>query len=93
MLMHKVLDGNEEETNKTNKYEKESTISIVRSVSTTSTIPPEMIRNKVKQALNKREKQEVRHRAVCKGEASAVTRKRRENRNTIKDCSGIWGWE
>lgn len=81
------------ETAEINDCEKGSTISFIRSVSTTSTIPPEIIRSKVKKALDKREKQELRHRAVCKGEASAVTRKRRENRDTIKDCSGIWGWE
>lgn len=63
----------------------------VRSVSTTSTIPPEVIRSRVKKALEKREKAATRQRCLAKGEASAVTRKRRENRDTIKDCSGIWG--
>jgi hypothetical protein len=28
-----------------------------------------------------------------KGEASAVTRSRRENLDTIKQCDGIWNWE
>lgn len=64
------------------------------SISTaTSTIPPEEIREKLRKALEKRRKNEEMKRIVVKGEASAVTRRRRENRDTIKDCSGIWGWE
>ncbi|KAK9507123.1 hypothetical protein O3M35_008931 [Rhynocoris fuscipes] len=64
------------------------------SVSTvTSTIPPEEIREKLKRAFDKRQKLESNRRIIVKGEASAVTRRRRENRDTIKDCSGIWGWE
>ncbi|XP_014281362.1 serine/threonine-protein kinase RIO2 [Halyomorpha halys] len=91
--MLKDLEAMKKEPAEIDDCEKGSTISFIRSVSTTSTIPPEIIRSKVKKSLDKREKQELRHRAVCKGEASAVTRKRRENRDTIKDCSGIWGWE
>lgn len=78
---------------KLDECEGRSVVSMARSVSTTSTIPPEVIRKKVKDALDKREKQEMRRRAVVKGEASAVTRVRRDNRLTIKECSGIWGWE
>uniref|UniRef100_A0A023F7X8 Serine/threonine-protein kinase RIO2 n=2 Tax=Triatoma infestans TaxID=30076 RepID=A0A023F7X8_TRIIF len=64
------------------------------SISTaTSTIPPEEIREKLRKALDKRRKNEEMKRIVVKGEASAVTRRRRENRDTIKECSGIWGWE
>uniref|UniRef100_A0A0V0G6Y6 Serine/threonine-protein kinase RIO2 n=1 Tax=Triatoma dimidiata TaxID=72491 RepID=A0A0V0G6Y6_TRIDM len=64
------------------------------SISTaTSTIPPEEIREKLRKALEKRRKNEEIKRVVVKGEASAVTRRRRENRDTIKECSGIWGWE
>jgi RIO kinase 2 len=72
--------------------DKLSAIYSVRSVSTTSTIPPEVIRERVKKALEKREANARKHRVVVKGEASAVTRKRRENRDTIKDSDGIWGW-
>lgn len=71
----------------------ESDFHSVRSVSTTSTIPPEVIRSRVKKALEKREKAVTRQRCLAKGEASAVTRKRRENRDTIKESSGIWGLE
>ncbi|EEB13949.1 serine/threonine-protein kinase RIO2, putative [Pediculus humanus corporis] len=67
--------------------------STIRSYSTCSTIAPEVIKNKVKKALMNREKKELRKRIVAKGEASATTRIRRENRDTIKECDGIWGWE
>ena len=71
----------------------ESDLHSIRSVSTTSTIPPEVIRSRVKAALEKRGKAATRQRCLAKGEASAVTRKRRENRETIKECNGIWGYE
>lgn len=59
----------------------------VRSVSTVSTIAPEVIRSKVKQSLARRERQELRKRIVAKGEASATTRSRRENKATIQEFS------
>lgn len=64
----------------------------VRSVTTTSTIAPDVIRKRTKLMLNKRERKN-RTRILVKGEASAVTRQRRDNRATIKehDSSGIWG--
>ncbi|KAL0275128.1 UNVERIFIED_CONTAM: hypothetical protein PYX00_003086 [Menopon gallinae] len=64
-----------------------------RSYSTASTIAPEVIRERVKKALANRQRKEQRKRLVAKGEASATTRSRRENRLTIKECDGIWGWE
>jgi len=68
-----------------------SDIHSVRSMSTATTIPPEVIRDRVKKALAKRERAAVRHRNLAKGEASAVNRQRRDNKNTIKDSFGIWG--
>uniref|UniRef100_A0A1B6CY58 Serine/threonine-protein kinase RIO2 n=1 Tax=Clastoptera arizonana TaxID=38151 RepID=A0A1B6CY58_9HEMI len=65
----------------------------VRSVTSTSTIPPEVIQSRVKKALEKREKAATKQRCLAKGEASAVTRKRRENRDTIQDHKGFWGWD
>lgn len=64
----------------------------VRSVSTTATIAPDVIKKRTKLALDKRERSQAK-RAVVKGEASAVTRIRRDNRATIKESTGIWGWE
>jgi RIO kinase 2 len=65
----------------------------VRSTSTASTIAPEEIRGRVKKSLERREKSTAKKRIRVKGEASAVTRSRRENMDTIKQCDGIWGWE
>ena len=65
----------------------------IRSYSTASTIAPELIKMKTKLALHKREKKNSSRRALVKGEASATTRVRRENRDAIKQSSGIWGWE
>lgn len=66
----------------------------IRSTSTTaSTIAPEEIRSRVKKSLERREKSAQKKRITVKGEASAVTRSRRENMDTIKQCDGIWTWE
>lgn len=65
----------------------------IRSTSTAATIAPEVIHIRVKRALEKREKVATRKRTTVKGEASAVTRSRRENRDTIKQCDGIWSWD
>lgn len=65
----------------------------VYSNTTTSTIAPELIKRRIKAALQKRDKREQARRILAKGEANAVTRVRRENRDTIKQSTGIWGWE
>lgn len=64
----------------------------IRSVTTASTIPPNLIKKRTKLMLDKREKRN-RTRILVKGEASAVTRQRRDNRATIKEYEspGIWG--
>jgi hypothetical protein len=49
---------------------------------------PEVIRKKVKQSLAKKQQKA---RRTKRGEAGVVTRKRRENRSTIKQSGdGIW---
>jgi len=68
-----------------------SDIHSVQSITTATTIPPEVIRDRVKKSLEKRQRATVRHRKLAKGEASAVNRQRRENKDTIKDSIGIWG--
>ncbi|XP_015596389.1 serine/threonine-protein kinase rio2 [Cephus cinctus] len=65
----------------------------VRSVSTAATIAPEVIKHRMRQTLEKREKKGQSRKILAKGEASATTRTRRENRDTIRQSSGIWGWE
>lgn len=62
------------------------------STSTAATIAPDVIKRRTKLALDKRERSQAK-RALVKGEASAVTRVRRDNRATIKESTGIWGWE
>lgn len=64
----------------------------IRSISTASTIAPDVIKKRTKLALDKRDRSKTK-RALIKGEASAVTRIRRDNRATIKESTGIWGWE
>lgn len=64
----------------------------VRSISTAATIAPDVIKKRTKLALDKRERSQAK-RILVKGEASAVTRVRRDNRATIKESTGIWGWE
>lgn len=61
----------------------------MRSYSTSaSTIAPSVIKDKIKKNINLNEKKEIRKRCVAKGEASAVTRGRKENRNTCKEYAG-----
>lgn len=60
-----------------------------RSYSTSaSTIAPSVVKDRIKKTLNFKEKQEQRKRSVVKGEASAVTRVRNENRDTCKQYAG-----
>lgn len=65
----------------------------IRSISTAATIAPGEIRSRVKKSLVRREKSAQKKRITVKGEASAITRSRRENMDTIKQCDGIWTWE
>lgn len=60
-----------------------------RSYSTSaSTIAPSVVKDRIKKTLNVKEKKEQRKRCVVKGEASAVTRVRNENRDTCKQYAG-----
>lgn len=63
------------------------------SVSTTSTIAPDLIKKRTKQALDKRDRKSKSKKIIAKGEASAATRMRRDNTATVKESTGIWGWE
>uniref|UniRef100_A0A8C1YPC9 Serine/threonine-protein kinase RIO2 n=1 Tax=Cyprinus carpio TaxID=7962 RepID=A0A8C1YPC9_CYPCA len=63
------------------------------SVGSCSTIPPEVIREKVKRQLTKQQKAAQRRR-LQKGEANLVTKERRENQNNIKsslETAYFWG--
>lgn len=60
-----------------------------RSYSTTaSTIAPSVVKDRIKKTIDVKEQREQRKRCVAKGEASAVTRVRNENRDTCKEYAG-----
>ncbi|XP_050350244.1 serine/threonine-protein kinase RIO2 [Nymphalis io] len=63
-----------------------------RSYTSASTIAPEVVKQQVKKNLEAREKRMERKKAIAKGEASAVTRQRRDNKETIRESHGLWGW-
>ncbi|XP_020295303.1 serine/threonine-protein kinase rio2 [Pseudomyrmex gracilis] len=65
----------------------------IRSVSTVATIAPDVIKKRTKVALDKRDRRNRSMRLLVKGEAAAITRRRRENRLAIIEYqeSGIWG--
>ncbi|XP_046416010.1 serine/threonine-protein kinase RIO2 [Neodiprion fabricii] len=67
----------------------------VRSISTAATIAPDVIKKRVRSSLEKRARKNNSRKTLAKGEASATTRSRRENRDTIREStgSGIWGCE
>ncbi|XP_068167249.1 serine/threonine-protein kinase RIO2 [Antennarius striatus] len=63
------------------------------SIGSCSTIPPEIVRQKVRRQLTKQQKAAQRRR-LQKGEANLVTKSRRENQNNIKssmDSASFWG--
>ena len=61
----------------------------MRSYSTTaSTIAPMVVKDRIKKTIDAREQREIRKKCVAKGEASAATRIRRDNRDTCKQYAG-----
>ncbi|XP_041957898.1 serine/threonine-protein kinase RIO2 [Alosa sapidissima] len=75
------------------RTDSESTEASMASITSCSTIPPEVIRQKVKRQLSKQQKAAIRRR-LQKGEASLVTKARRENSSNIKsslDAADFWG--
>uniref|UniRef100_A0A8C5XA41 Uncharacterized protein n=1 Tax=Malurus cyaneus samueli TaxID=2593467 RepID=A0A8C5XA41_9PASS len=68
-------------------------VSSVRSVGSCSTIPPELVKQKIKRQLTKQQKSALRQR-LQKGEANIYTKQRRENMHNIKsslDAASFWG--
>lgn len=55
---------------------------------TTSTIAPSVITDRIRRNMDLREKREQRKRCVAKGEASAVHRHRKENKDVVKEYAG-----
>ena len=59
--------------------------------SAASTIAPDVVKRRVKAALARRKAEETKKRMRAKGEASAATRSRRDNADTIKtSTSAFW---
>ncbi|GLV40775.1 RIO kinase 2 [Carabus blaptoides fortunei] len=81
------IDSDFDNTSKFNDFDTQS----VRSTATT--IHPDEIKSRIKKQMYSKQKRMQRKKCVAKGEASAVTRNRRENFDTIKQSDGIWGWE
>ncbi|XP_050769263.1 serine/threonine-protein kinase RIO2 [Gymnogyps californianus] len=68
-------------------------ITSVRSVGSCSTIPVELVKQKIKRQLTKHQKSVLRQR-LQKGEANIYTKQRRENMHNIKsslDAASFWG--
>ncbi|XP_021236877.1 serine/threonine-protein kinase RIO2 [Numida meleagris] len=65
----------------------------VSSLGSCSTIPPELVKKKIKRQLTKQQKSALRQR-LQKGEANIYTKQRRENMHNIKsslDAASFWG--
>ncbi|XP_057373241.1 serine/threonine-protein kinase RIO2-like [Daphnia carinata] len=62
------------------------------STASMSTIHPDVIKQRVKKTITKRQNVQAVQRIRAKGEASAATRKKRENKELIR-ADGIWGWD
>lgn len=58
--------------------------------STATTIPPDEIKKRLAKQMASKKQKQSRKKCVAKGEASAVTRRRRENTNTIKHGNDFW---
>ncbi|XP_007940729.1 serine/threonine-protein kinase RIO2 [Orycteropus afer afer] len=85
---------NEENMGDINQY-RTRTLSVASagSVASCSTIPPELVKQKVKRQLTKQQKATLRRR-LQKGEANIFTKQRRENMQNIKsslEAASFWG--
>ncbi|NXS07009.1 RIOK2 kinase, partial [Neodrepanis coruscans] len=70
-----------------------TSITSARSVGSCSTIPPELVKQKIKRQLTKQQKSALKQR-LQKGEANVYTKQRRENMQNIKsslDALSFWG--
>ncbi|NXN51143.1 RIOK2 kinase, partial [Rynchops niger] len=89
-IMH---DRNEESVHIAEHRARTESITSVRSVGSCSTIPAELVKQKIKRQLTKQQKSALRRR-LQKGEANIYTKQRRENMQNIKsslDAASFWG--
>lgn len=84
----------EENMDDINQYRRRTlSVTSAGSVLSCSTIPPELVKQKVKRQLTKQQKSAVRRR-LQKGEANVFTKQRRENMLNIKsslEAASFWG--
>ncbi|XP_006169934.1 serine/threonine-protein kinase RIO2 [Tupaia chinensis] len=84
----------EENMDDINNYRRRTlSITSAGSVVSCSTIPPELVKQKVKRQLTKQQKSAIRRR-LQKGEANIFTKQRRENMQNIKsslEAASFWG--
>lgn len=84
-------DGSDEQPVATHTRSEDSrSIGTYYSMTSCTTIAPEEIKARVKKQLTSKERARSK-KVVVKGEASAVTRQRRDNRDTMKQDLHIWG--
>ncbi|XP_025722619.1 serine/threonine-protein kinase RIO2 isoform X1 [Callorhinus ursinus] len=94
-LNKEIRPFRDEENTEDIKQYRTRTLSVTSagSVLSCSTIPPEMVKQKVKRQLTKQQKSAVRRR-LQKGEANIFTKQRRENMQNIKsslEAANFWG--
>ncbi|XP_032259833.1 serine/threonine-protein kinase RIO2 [Halichoerus grypus] len=94
-LNKEIRPFRDEENTEDIKQYRTRTLSVTSagSVLSCSTIPPEMVKQKVKRQLTKQQKSAVRRR-LQKGEANIFTKQRRENMQNIKsslEAASFWG--
>lgn len=86
-----LQDGSDEQPVATHTRSEDSrSIRTYYSMTSCTTIAPEEIKARVKKQLTSKERARSK-KVVVKGEASAVTRQRRDNRDTMKQDLHIWG--
>lgn len=61
------------------------------SATSTTSVPPEQIKSRVRQAMTK-EKKAALHRRLVKGESAIVTKQRRELKQDIKSSQDVDAW-
>ncbi|NWR71787.1 RIOK2 kinase, partial [Centropus unirufus] len=86
-------DRNEEGVHVAEHRTRTRSIASVRSIGSCSTIPAELVKQKIKRQLTKQQKSALRQR-LQKGEANIYTKQRRENMYNIKsslDAASFWG--
>lgn len=84
-------ENNDHSDHSVDKYSYKDETGSIRSCATT--IHPDEIKKRVKRQMKLKKAKEQRKKCVAKGEASAVTRSRRNNTDIIKQSQGMWEFD